>query len=97
VKTSITAQISIDDIAWRRVRKLAAQRGRSLPEVLGELLDQASAEPAPQPPKVENPYEPPALLRLWLRRHPDTVDPRQFAQVCALATDERDLLLINLL
>ena len=30
VKTTITAQISIDDIAWRRVRKLAAQHGRSL-------------------------------------------------------------------
>ena len=76
VKTTITAQISIDDVAWRRVRKLAAQQGRPLPEVLGRLLDQASAEPAPQRPKVEAPYEPPALLRLWLRRHPDTVVER---------------------
>jgi hypothetical protein len=76
VKTTITAQISIDDVAWRRVRKLAAQQSRPLPEVLGQLLDQASAEPAPQRPKVEAPYEPPALLRLWLRRHPDTVVER---------------------
>ena len=76
VKTTITAQISIDSTAWRRVIELAAQQGRSLPEVLGELLDQASAEPAPQSPKDHAPYEPPALLRLWLRRHPDTVIER---------------------
>lgn len=76
MKTTITAQISIDSIAWRRVRKRAAQQGRSLPEVLGQLLEQASAEPAPQVSKVEAPYQPPALLRLWLRRHPDTVVER---------------------
>ena len=76
MKTTITAQISIDTAAWRRVIKLAAQQGRSLPEVLGELLDQASAESAPHSPKVEAPYEPPALLRLWLRKHPDAVIER---------------------
>jgi hypothetical protein len=76
VKTTITAQISIDDIAWRRIRKRAAQQGRALPEVLGELLDEASADSQPQRPKAETPYQPPALLRLWLRRHPDTVVER---------------------
>jgi len=76
VKTMITAQISIESAAWRRVIELAAQQGRSLPEVLGELLDQASAEPTPQAPKVDTAYEPPALLRLWLRKHPDTVVER---------------------
>jgi hypothetical protein len=76
VKTNITARISIDRIAWRRVQDLAARQGRALPEVLGELLDEASAEPSNQPPKAEPPYEPPALLRLWLRRHPDSVVER---------------------
>ncbi|HEV2028450.1 MAG TPA: hypothetical protein VGS16_07945 [Candidatus Dormibacteraeota bacterium] len=47
-----------------------------MPEVLGQLLEQASAEPAPQVSKVEAPYQPPALLRLWLRRHADTVVER---------------------
>jgi macrodomain Ter protein organizer (MatP/YcbG family) len=73
VKTTITARISIDNTAWRRVRTLAARQGRSLPEVLGQLLDQASAETSQELPKVDAPYEPPALLRLWLRRHPDSV------------------------
>jgi hypothetical protein len=76
VKTTITAQISIETAAWRRVIQFAAQQGRSLPEVLGELLDQASAESVPQSPKVKAPYEPPALVRLWLRKHPDTVIER---------------------
>jgi hypothetical protein len=76
VKTNITARISIDRIVWRRVQELAARQGRALPEVLGELLDEASAEPSNQPPKAESPYEPPALLRLWLRRHPDSVVER---------------------
>jgi hypothetical protein len=77
MKTNITARISIDDIAWRRVRALAARQGRALPEVLGQLLDEASSEQSSrQPPKTEDPYEPPALLRLWLRRHPDSVVER---------------------
>jgi hypothetical protein len=76
VKTTITAQISIESAAWRRVIELAVQQGRSLPEVLGELLDQASAESASQSPKVKVAYEPPALLRLWLRKHPDTLIER---------------------
>ena len=75
MKTTITAHISIDRIAWRRVQDLAARQGRALPEVLGELLDEASAEPSNQALKGE-PYEPPSLLRLWLRRHPDTVVER---------------------
>jgi hypothetical protein len=76
VKTNITARISIDRIAWRRVQDLAARQGRALPDVLGQLLDEASAEPSNPTPKKELPYEPPSLLRLWLRRHPDTVMER---------------------
>jgi len=76
VKTTITAYISIARIAWRRVQDLAARQGRALPEVLGELLDEASAEGPNQTAKAEMPYEPPSLLRLWLRRHPDTVVER---------------------
>lgn len=74
-KTNITALISIDRIAWRRVQDLAARQGRPLPDVLGQLLDEASAEPSNLTPK-DDPYEPPSLLRLWLRRHPDTVVER---------------------
>jgi macrodomain Ter protein organizer (MatP/YcbG family) len=69
VKTTITARISIDRTAWRRVQDLAARQAQALPDVLGQLLDEASAE-------KELPYEPPSLLRLWLRRHPDTVVER---------------------
>jgi macrodomain Ter protein organizer (MatP/YcbG family) len=76
VKTTITAHISIDRIAWRRVQDLAARQGRALPEVLGELLDEASTESPTQNLKSEVPYEPPSLLRLWLRSHPDTVVER---------------------
>jgi hypothetical protein len=47
-----------------------------MPEVLGQLLDQASAEPSSELPKIDAAYEPPALLRLWLRRHPDSVVER---------------------
>ena len=76
MKTTITAHISIDRIAWRRVQDLAARQGRALPEVLGELLDEASADAPNQTPKAEMPYQPPSLLRLWVRRHPDTVVER---------------------
>ena len=75
MKTTITAHISIDRIAWRRVQDLAVRQGRALPEVLGELLDEASADPSTHTPKAEL-YEPPSLLRLWLRRHPDSVVER---------------------
>ena len=76
MKTNITARISIDRIAWRRVRNQAAREGRSLAEVIGELLETASSEPAPAAPKREAGYEIPALLRLWVRKHPDTVIER---------------------
>lgn len=76
MKTTITAHISIDRTAWRRVQDLATRQGRALPEVLGELLDEASAESPNQNLKSEVPYEPPSLLRLWLRSHPDTVVKR---------------------
>jgi hypothetical protein len=59
-------------MAWRRVQDLAARQGRALPEVLGELLDEASMESPTQNLKSEVPYEPPSLLRLWLRSHPDS-------------------------
>jgi hypothetical protein len=70
MKTTIQASISIETAAWDRVRKMAALEHRGLPDVIGELLDQASAEPEPDLPKIE-PYQAPPLLRLFVRRHPE--------------------------
>jgi len=71
MKTIIQASISIDTAAWARVRKMAALEHRGLPEVIGELLDQASAEPELDVPKIDEPYQAPPLLRLFVRRHPE--------------------------
>lgn len=75
MKTTLQASISIEPTAWNRVRRLAALKHQPLPDVLGELLDTASAEPQPDVPKIDEPYEPPALLRLFLRRHPESQPP----------------------
>jgi len=76
VKTTLQASISIEAAAWNRVRTLASRKNRPLPDVIGELLDQASAEPELDVPKIDEPYEPPPLLRLFLRRHPEVRPPQ---------------------
>jgi hypothetical protein len=76
MKTTLQASISIEAAAWDRVRSLAALRQRPLPDVIGELLDEASAEPEPDVPKIDEEYEPPAFLRLFLRRHPEVRPPQ---------------------
>jgi macrodomain Ter protein organizer (MatP/YcbG family) len=72
MKTTLQASISIETAAWNRVRMLAARKHQPLPDVIGELLDEASAEPEPDVPKIDDLYEPPALIRLFLRRHPES-------------------------
>lgn len=72
MKTTLQASISIEPAAWNRVRTLAARKHQPLPDVIGELLDEASAEPELDVPKIDEPYEAPPLLRLFLRRHPET-------------------------
>jgi hypothetical protein len=76
VKTTLHASISIEAAAWNRVRTLASRKNRPLPDVIGELLDQASAEPELDVPKIDEPYEAPPLLRLFLRRHPEVRPPQ---------------------
>jgi len=76
MKTTIQASISIEAAAWDRVRKMAALEHRGLPDVIGELLDQASAEHEPDVPKIDEPYQAPPLLRLFVRRHPE-VQPQK--------------------
>ena len=76
MKTNIQASISIETAAWDRVRKMAALEHRGLPDVIGELLDQASAEPEPDEPKIDEPYLAPPLLRLFVRRHPEVASPK---------------------
>jgi len=71
MKTTLQASISIESAAWNRVRSLAARKQRPLPEVIGDLLDKASAEPELDVPKIDEPYEAPPLARLFLRRHPE--------------------------
>lgn len=71
MKTTLQASISIEFVAWNRVRSMAARKNRPLPEVIGELLDEASAETEPDVPKIDEQYEAPPLLRLFLRRHPE--------------------------
>lgn len=71
MKTTIQASIRIEMAAWARVRKMAALEHRGLPEVIGELLDQASAVPEPDVPKIDEPYQAPPLVRLFVRRHPE--------------------------
>jgi hypothetical protein len=75
MKTTLQASISIEATAWNRVRSLAARKQRPLPEVIGELLDEASLEPEADVPKIDEPYEAPPLLRLFLRRHPEVRPP----------------------
>jgi hypothetical protein len=74
MKTELQASISIEASAWDRVRSLAARKGRPLPVVIGELLEQASAETEADARKAE-PYEAPPLVRLFLRRHPEAQPP----------------------
>ncbi len=71
MKTTLQALITIDPVAWKRVCSLAARQGRSLPVVLGDLLDAASTEPVAEMPKAGEAYQPPPLARLFLRRHTD--------------------------
>jgi hypothetical protein len=71
MKTTLQASISIEAAAWNRVRSLAARKQRPLPDVIGDLLDKASAEPELDVPKIDEAYEAPPLLRLFLRRHPE--------------------------
>lgn len=75
MKTTLQASISIEAAAWNRVRSLAVRQNRPLPEVIGELLDEASAEPEPDVPKIDEPYQAPALLRVFLHRHPEVRPP----------------------
>ena len=72
MKTRLQASISIEPAAWNRIRNLATRKNRPLPDVIGELLDAASAEPEPDVPKIDEPYEAPPLTRLFLRRHPES-------------------------
>ncbi len=76
MKTTLHASISIEAAAWKRVRRLAARKQRPLPDVIGDLLEEASAEPELDVPKVDEPYEAPPLLRLFLRRHPEVRPPQ---------------------
>ncbi len=76
MKTTLQASISIEPAAWNRVRRLAARKQRSLPDVIGELLDEASAEPELDVPKIDEPYEAPPLVRLFLRPHPEASPPQ---------------------
>jgi hypothetical protein len=69
-KTTIQASIEIDSVAWQRVRDLATHEHGPLPMVIGDLQNRASSAPATEVPKAEEPYEPPPLVRLLLRRHP---------------------------
>lgn len=71
MKTTLQASITIEAAAWNRVRSLAARKQRPLPDVIGDLLDEASAEPELDVPKIDEPYEAPPLLRLFLNRHPE--------------------------
>ncbi len=75
MKTTLLASISIEAAAWNRVRSLAAREQRPLPDVIGDLLDEASAEAELDVPKVDEPYEAPPLVRLFLRRHPEVRPP----------------------
>jgi len=72
VKTTLQASISIEPAAWNRVRMLAARKRQPLPDVIGELLNEASAEPELDVPKIDELYEAPPLLRLFLNRHPES-------------------------
>ena len=76
MKTTLQASITIEPAAWNRVRMLAARKHQPLSDVIGELLDEASAEPELDVPKIDEPYEPPALTRLFLRKHPETNQPQ---------------------
>ena len=76
MKTTLQASISIEAAAWNRVRSLAARKQRPLPDVIGDLLDEASADPELDVPKVDEPYQAPPLLRLFLRRHPEVRPPQ---------------------
>jgi hypothetical protein len=76
MKTTIQASISIETAAWDRVRRMAALEHRGLPDVIGELLDKASAEREPDVPKIDEPYQAPPLARLFVRRHPE-VQPQK--------------------
>src|SRR5207245_10966001 len=59
MKTTLQASISIEAAAWNRVRRLAARKQRPLPDVIGDLLDEASAEPEPDLPEVDDHSAPP--------------------------------------
>lgn len=78
MKTTLTARITIDESAWARVRRLAARQRRALPVVIGDLLAEASVEPVRDAPEAIGAYKPPPLIRLWIRRHPDTVQERDW-------------------
>ena len=72
MKTTLQASISIEPAAWNRVGMLAARKRQPLPDVIGELLNEASAEPELDVPKIDELYEAPPLLRLFLNRNPES-------------------------
>jgi len=70
-RTTIQANIEIDADAWRRVCELASRSHRPLPVVIGDILERASLESAPEVANADRRYTAPLLVRLFLRRHPD--------------------------
>jgi hypothetical protein len=74
MKTSLSATIRIESRAWERVRRIAAKGHRPLSEVIGELLERATAEPEPAAPI---PYQVPPLTSAFVSPHPDTLPPKR--------------------
>ena len=73
MKTSLTASIRIEPKAWERVRRIAARGRRPLSEVIGELLERATAEAEPAAPVQ---YQVPLLTSAFVSPHPDTLPPK---------------------
>ena len=74
MKTSLTASIRIEPKAWERVHRIAARGHRPLSEVIGELLERATAEAEPAAPV---PYEVPPLTSAFVNAHPDTLPTKR--------------------
>ena len=76
MKTSLRASIRIDSEAWERVRNLAASRHRPLSEIIGQLLEEATAEQGTEA-AGEAQYEAPPLTSAFVRPHPDTLPSKR--------------------
>ena len=74
MKTSLTASIRIEPKACERVRRIAARGHRPLSEVIGELLERATAEAEPA---ARIPYQVPPLTSAFVSAHPDTLPPKR--------------------